>query len=50
MARRLGLALATFLFLGFAAAAEAQPQAVTPPCGSHVASGNAAAQRSNGAD
>jgi nitrate/TMAO reductase-like tetraheme cytochrome c subunit len=31
MARRLGLALATFLFLGFAAAAGAQPQAIKPP-------------------
>lgn len=31
MARRLGLACAAFLFLGFAAAAEAQPQAVKPP-------------------
>ena len=31
MARRLGLVLATFLFLGFATAAGAQPQAVKPP-------------------
>ena len=50
MARRLGLALATCLFLGFAAAAEAQPQAVKPPANDDCLAchGDPDAKRENG--